>query len=178
MAERSPSLTDRFIAGVAAISQAFGVLSAFLLLMAVFVVCHMVVVRYVLVESVIWQHEFVTYSLIAATFLGSPYVLLTYGHVNVDLLPHYLPPGARRALAVLASLIGLVFCAYITWRGLFFFAEAWADGRTAGTVWNPPLWVPYLTLPLGMGLVCLQYVAQIIAVVRGSEPPFGIRETS
>ena len=165
-----------FVRAVAAVSTGFGILAVVLLLLAVFVVCHMVLVRYVLVESVIWQHEFVTYSLIATTFLGSPYVLLTYGHVNVDLLPHYLPPGARRWLAVLASILGLMFCAYVTWQGWFFFHEAWVDGRTAGTVWNPPLWVPYLTLPLGMGLVCLQYLAQIVALVRGLEPPFGIRE--
>ena len=167
-----------FIRVVAAVSAAFGGFSVLLLLAAVFVVCQLVVVRYILVESAIWQHEFVTYSLIAATFLGSPYVLLTYGHVNVDLVPHYLPPVARRWLAVLASTLGLMFCAYITWQGFWFFWEAWVDGRTAGTVWNPPLWVPYLTLPLGMGLVCLQYVAQIIALVRGIEPPFGIREAA
>ena len=167
-----------FVRAVAAVSTAFGVFSVLLLLVSVAVVVHLVVLRYVLVESAIWHHEFVTYGLIAATFLGSPYVLLTYGHVNVDLLPHYLPMGARRWLAVLASALGLLFCAYITWQGWFFFHEAWEDGRTAGTVWNPPLWVPYLTLPLGMGLVCLQYVAQIIALIRGIEPPFGIRETA
>lgn len=167
---------EAFIAGVAWISRAFGIFSVFLLLVGVFVVCHLVVVRYVLQESAVWQHEFVTYALIAGTFLGSPYVLLTHGHVNVDLLPHYLPMGARRAMAVLASAIGFLFCAYIAWKGFWFFEEAWADGRKAGTVWNPPLWVPYLTLPLGMGLVCLQYIAQILAVIRGTERPFGIRE--
>lgn len=166
-----------FVRGVAMISTAFGIVSVLLLLVSVFVVCHLVLVRYVLVESAVWQHEFVTFALIATTFLGSPYVLLTYGHVNVDLLPHYLPMGARRWLAVLASILGLMFCLYITWFGFRFFWEAWIDQRTAGTVWNPPLWIPYMTMPLGMGLVCLQYLAQILALIRGIEPPFGIRPT-
>ena len=65
------------------------------------VVCQMVFVRYVLNQNTIWQTDFVTYSLIAATFIGSPYVLLTRGHVNVDVLPLYLGPrGALLAGAV------------------------------------------------------------------------------
>ena len=55
----------------------------------------MVFVRYVLNQNTIWQTDFVTYSLVAATFIGSPYVLMTRGHVNVDVLPLYL--GRARA---------------------------------------------------------------------------------
>ena len=56
----------------------------------------MVFVRYVLNQNTIWQTDFVTWSLVGATFIGSPYVLLTRGHVNVDVLPHYLDPRHRR----------------------------------------------------------------------------------
>ena len=66
-------------AGVHAISRAFGVASALLILLSIFVICHMVFVRAVLGASSIWQTEFVTFSVIAATFLGSPYILLTGG---------------------------------------------------------------------------------------------------
>ena len=62
------------------------------------VVCQMVFVRYVLNQTTIWQTDFVTYSLVAATFIGSPYVLLTRGHVNVDVLPLLSRP-ARALLA-------------------------------------------------------------------------------
>lgn len=58
----------------------------------------MVVVRYVLGTSTIWQNEFVTFAVVAATLFGSPYVLLTKGHVNVDLLPP-LPWPLCKALA-------------------------------------------------------------------------------
>ena len=55
----------------------------------------MVFIRYVLNENTIWQTDFVTFSLVAATFIGAPYLLLTRGHVNVDVLPLYLGPNAR-----------------------------------------------------------------------------------
>ena len=61
----------------------------------------MVFVRYVLNQNTIWQTDFVTFSLVAATFIGSPYLLLTRGHVNVDVLPLYLGPD--RPLAARAG---------------------------------------------------------------------------
>jgi TRAP-type C4-dicarboxylate transport system permease small subunit len=81
-------------------SRITGYFSAALMLLSVFVVCHMVFVRAVLGESSIWQTEFVTFALISATFLGAPYILLTRGHVNVDLLPLMLPHRLRLPLAV------------------------------------------------------------------------------
>lgn len=175
-ASRGP--VDRFIAVVARVSQLCGVVAVALLLAAVLVVGELVVVRYLLRQSAIWQHEFVTFSLIGATFIGSPYVLLTRGHVNVDLLPLYLGRRGRFALALLASLIGLAFCALLAWEGFWFWYEAFVNDWHAQTVWRPPLWVPYFAVPLGMGLLSLQWVANIVALLTGREPPFGIAPTT
>ena len=164
---------DVFIATVRRLSVGFGVLSVALLLAAVVVVCQLVFVRYVLNASAVWQHEFVTFSLIASTFLGSPYVLLTRGHVYVDLLPEALGGRGRYALALIASLLSFGFCVLVAWRGVLWWHEAWAGGWRADTVWAPSLWVPYLSMPVGMGLVALQYVADIAALCTGRAPPFG-----
>lgn len=165
---------DLFIAAVRRISCAAGLAAGLLLFSAVLAVCHLVVVRYVLGESAIWQHEFVTYSLIGATFLGSPYVLLTRGHVNVDLLPIYLGGRARLALALVAAVVGVGFCGLIAWLGAGLWHEAWAGNWHADTVWSPPLWIPYIAMPLGMTLVVLQYAADLVAVLTGRESAFGI----
>jgi TRAP-type C4-dicarboxylate transport system permease small subunit len=163
-----------FIATVRRLSQLCGIVSVLLLLAAVFAVCHLVFVRYLLRESAIWQHEFVTFALIAATFIGSPYVLLRRGHVNVDLLPLYLGPRARLALALFASAVALAFCLVAAWTGIGWWHEAWAKGWRNETVWAPPLWIPRLSLPIGMTLISLQYVADILSLATGRDPPFGI----
>jgi len=36
-----------------------------------------------------------------------------------------------------------------------------------------PLWIPYLALPLGIGLLALQYLADIIELLTGEDPPGG-----
>jgi TRAP-type C4-dicarboxylate transport system permease small subunit len=163
---------DRFIGAVARLSQLGGVAAVALLLAAVLVICQMVFVRYVLQASAIWQHEFVTFSLIGATFIGAPYVLLTRGHVYVDLVPHYLGPRARFALALLAGLISLAFCALLAGYGFAFWYQAWANDWHAETVWRPPLWIPYFAVPLGMGMLALQSLAGILALLAGRESPF------
>ena len=166
---------DRFIAAVAWLSRLGGIAAAALLLAAVLVICQMVFVRYILKGSAIWQHEFATFSLIGATFIGAPYVLLTHGHVNVDLLPIYLGARGRVALALLAALISLVFCIIVGAYGFGFWYQSWVEDWHAQTVWRPPLWIPYAAVPLGMGVMSLQYVAQILALVTGREAPFGGR---
>lgn len=166
---------DRFIRAVRALSFACGLVAAGLIALAVAVVCQMVFVRYVLNDNTIWQTDFVTYSLIAATFIGSPYVLMTHGHVNVDVLPHYLGPRKRWWLALWATLVSLAFSAVMLVLTFQFWKEAWDNQWVSDTMWRARLWIPYASMPIGLALLTLQYVAELIALVTGREPPFGMR---
>lgn len=157
-------------------SKFFGVIAAMLVASAILVVCQMVVLRYFMNASTVWQTEYVTYSIVAATFLGSPYVLLIKGHVNVDLLPHYLNAGPRKVLAIFAALLALVFCLGLTWQAYYFFLEAFEGGWVTDTIWELPLWIPILPMFVGMLLLCLQYIAEIFSVAFDLEEPFAAPE--
>jgi len=145
-----------------ALSRVAGVFAILLLIGAVLVVTEMVFVRYVLNGSTVWQTEFVTYSLIAATFIGSPYVLLHKGHVNVDLVQNMAGSGGRKFLQVLSGLLSIAFCSLLAWSGWEHFHEALTNNWTTDTVWKLPLWIPLLPLPLGIGLLVVQYVAELM----------------
>jgi len=152
---------DRFIRAVDGLSRAFGVIAAALIGAAAIIICEMVFLRYALRLPTIWQTEFVSFSLIAATFLGSPYVLLHGGHVNIDLLAEHLGPRGRRNLAIAAQCISLLFCLVIAACGYALWREAWDNDWHSDSIWEVRLWIPYLAMPVGLGLVALQYVAQI-----------------
>jgi TRAP-type C4-dicarboxylate transport system permease small subunit len=169
---RRAGAIDRLIDAIDRLSRLGGVLAIGLLLAAVVVICEMVFVRYVLKASAVWQHEFVTYSLIGATFIGAPYVMLTGGHVNVDLVPLYLRPRGRRVLTLVALLISLAFCTVLAGYGFAFWHEAFVNDWHSETVWRPPLWIPYGALPLGMGLLALQCLAEILALLTGRRATF------
>src|SRR2546425_7380289 len=165
---------DSFVRAVRAVSQLCGFVAAGLIASGVLVVCHMVFVRYALGQNTIWQTDFTTYCLIAATFVGSPYVLMTRGHVNVDVLPHYVAPRPRRWLALFAAGLSLAFCITIAVLTFRFWQEAWDNKWVSDTMWRARRWVPYASMPIGLSLLALQSVADLIGLVSGREAPFGI----
>ena len=174
--DRSDRAPDLFARGVRALSQLCGFVAAALVALAVVVVCEMVFVRYVLNQSTIWQTDFITYCITAATFIGSPYVLMTHGHVNVNVLPLHLRPRGRFALALFAGLTSAVFCLVMTVMTFLFWKEAWDNRWVSDTMWRARLWIPYAAMPIGLGLLTLQYVVDIACLVTGREAPFGIAE--
>ena len=163
---------------VCRLSEWSGVFAAGLMVVSVLVVCHMIFVRAVLGDSSIWQTEFVTYALVAATFLGAPYILLTRGHVNVDLLPMFLGDRQRMALAWLASILSFVFCLLFLYSAAHWWWEAWTLDLTTASIWRARLWIPYLSVPVGMTLVCLQYVVDMWALATGRDLPFNMPSKS
>lgn len=169
-----PPPLPAWVAAIHAVSRVLGVAAAGLILLSVGVVCQMVFVRAVLGQSSIWQTEFVTFSLVAATFIGAPYVLLTRGHVAVDVLPLMLSMPARRRLHFVGSVIALAFCLLFLYGALPWWYDAWQSGHTTSSIWRARLWIPYLSVPVGLTLLCFQFVAEIWLVATRRELPFGM----
>ena len=163
-----------FIQAVRTVSQACGVIAAGLIALGVVIVCEMVFERSVLGTNTIWQGDFVTNCLVAATFIGSPYVLMTRGHVNVDVLPMHAGPRLRYRLALVTTVVGAVFVVVLAVLGYQFWHEAWINNWRSNTVWRERLWIPYAAMPVGLALLALQYLVELISLVRGYALPFGI----
>ena len=156
------------------LSQLCGFIAAALVALAVVIVCEMVFVRYVLNQSTIWQTDFITYCITAATFIGSPYVLMTRGHVNVDILPHYMGPKARRRLAFASSFVTIAFALVLAILTFNFWLEAWEQRWVSDTMWRARLWIPYSSMPIGLTLLTLQAIAELIQLVKRETTPFGL----
>ncbi len=169
---------DSFLRTVRGISLVCGVLSAAMIGLSIFVVCHMVFMRYVLNASTIWQTEFVVYMMLAATLIGMPYVQMLRGHVNVDLLPIYLRGRSRLVLALLAEGAALIVCGLIAWQAAHLWWESWSGNWHSDTVWGVPLWLPYAVMPIGFALMCLQFLADLAAMLSGRSKPFGIEDAA
>lgn len=153
----------RFLHFVSAVSRWLAYLAAVLLVAACVVISWSVVSRYFFAASTIWQTEFVKYAVVAATLLGSPYVLALGGHVGVDLFATRLNSRQRRMQQLLAGTIGLSFCAVLAYGASRYFAEAWLNGWVTESVWAPPLWAVLAPFPLGVGWLTLQYAAELLS---------------
>jgi TRAP-type C4-dicarboxylate transport system permease small subunit len=71
--------------------------------------------RYVLNNSLAWTEEIAINCLVVVVFLGSIWCVRKSRHIQVDVLYHYLPHGAARALSTLVDLIRIAFFAYACW---------------------------------------------------------------
>jgi TRAP-type C4-dicarboxylate transport system permease small subunit len=171
---RNSGPLDIYVRTVAFASRVAGVVAAGLIALAVFVVCDMVIERYFLNHTTIWQIDAVTYSIVAATFVGSAYVLMLRGHVNVDVLPLHLGPRSRYWLALATTIVSLAFCIVLFALCTQFWYQAYSESWRSNTVWRARLWIPYLAMPVGLGLLVLQYAAELLCLATGRTPPFGI----
>ncbi len=131
-----------FLRFVAALSTLAGWCSAAMIVASVAITCQMIVIRFVLNGSTIWQTEAVIYLMIAATLVGLPYVQRLRGHVNVDLVPLSLPRRARFILAVITSLLSITIIAIMLWYGYENWHFAMERGWRSDTVWGVRLWIP------------------------------------
>ena len=165
-----------FIKAILAISTVAGWISAAMILLAVFITCQMIFVRFVLNQSTAWQTETVIYLMIAATLIGLSFVQKVRGHVNVDLIPLLLPLKARFYLAAFTLLLSALIIAVMTWYGFEYWHIALKKNWVSDTVTEVPLWIPYLALPVGLGLFFLQLMADFFSLILKIESPFWLKE--
>ncbi len=165
---------NKFLKAVAGLSTLAGWCSAAMIVAAVIITCQMIVIRFVLNGSTVWQTEAVVYLAISATLIGLPYVQRLRGHVNVDLIPLSLPPRLRFILAMVTSVLSIGLVSIMLFYGFEFWHFAWDRGWRSDTVWGVRLWIPYLAMPIGFGLFLLQLIADFAAVLLGIEKPFGL----
>jgi TRAP-type C4-dicarboxylate transport system permease small subunit len=162
-----PGPAARFVRAVDRLSKALAVVASFFMAAATLIVCWMVIWR-ATGHSTYWEIEMAVYLIVAAVLVGSPYCLMTRGHIGVDLLSALLSGANRQRLERALAVLGFVVCLYLAWKGLDLTLEAFHKNERSGSSWNPPRWPFFAMMPIGLGLTALQYVAEIL---RKRPPP-------
>jgi TRAP-type C4-dicarboxylate transport system permease small subunit len=139
------------------------VLGMVALLVASLVLTYSVVSRYVMQASTDWQDEAAVFCLVGATFLCTSFVQQLRGHVGIDAVAGWLPPGANRWRLLFVDLIGFLFCSFFSWKSWALFHEALIESQTTSSSWAPPLAIPYGLMAGGMTLLSLQLLVQLSA---------------
>ncbi|TCK30878.1 TRAP-type C4-dicarboxylate transport system permease small subunit [Ancylobacter aquaticus] len=166
-------MVSLFLRTVDLLSKVAALIAGLLLIAAMLVICEMIFLRYVFRAPTIWQTDFVVFSATAAMFLGAPYVLKTRGHVGVDVIEIALPRRPRRVLGIVGALLGLTFTVLMAYASAIFFHEAYVNEWRTSTVAAITLWIPLLPLPVSFALLSLQYVAELVRRVCGTDEAEG-----
>ena len=118
--------------------------------------------------------DLIEYGLLAVTFLAAPWVLAKNAHVAVDLIPSILPPRAARVLVRVVACIGFAVSAVL----LRYSAEAMLASAARGSMIRQafvfPEWWVLAIMPLGLALICLEFLRQIARPPAAERPATGL----
>jgi TRAP-type C4-dicarboxylate transport system permease small subunit len=135
--------------------------AAISLVAAAITVTEAVIVRKIFGVSTVWQIEASVFLLIFTVFVGAPFVQKNEHHLNVDLVIIHLSPRTREITLIIVSIISCLLAALLAWYAWPMWWESVVNNDHSESLWGPPLWIPYLFLPLGMTLLFLQYIIYI-----------------
>ena len=161
MGDKDQGFWNRLETVVIALSKVTGLIGAIFLLAAALVTTEGVLVRKILGWSTTWQIELSVFLLMYACFVGAAFAQMGEHHLNIDLLIIYLTPRIRETLLIITGILSCVICVVIAWYAWPMWWDAVLLNEHSESLWGPPMWIPYLFLPLGLTLLFLQSVVQI-----------------
>jgi len=145
--------------------------SAIALVAASIVLTYSVVTRYFLHFSTDWQDEVSVFLIIGVVFLSSASVQARRGHVGIEAISSILPSRVNHVRQLLVDIASLIFCTYFSWKSWLLLEEAIVEGYRSSSTWQPPLWIPYSLMTLGMVLLSVQLLLQVAGYFRRRSDP-------
>ena len=107
--------------------------------------------------DVSWAQELCIYMFIWMAKFGAAYGVRTGIHVGVDLLVNRVPVRSRKQVIMFALLCGAFFTGMIATFGGSFVGEMFKTGQQSNDL-EAPMWIVYLAIPLGSGLMCFRFL--------------------
>src|SRR3979411_1725489 len=107
--------------------------------------------------DVSWAQELCIYMFIWMAKFGAAYGVRTGIHVGVDLLVNKVPPRSRKQVILFSLLCGAFFTGMIASFGGSFVSQMWQTGQQSNDL-EAPMWVIYLAIPVGSGLMCFRFL--------------------
>ena len=147
-------------------AQLCGVFAVTAFRLSILIIVELVFERYFFQRAITWQTELVTMLLVASTFIGSAYVLSEKAHVSMEWIYDFLSKKNIIRLKIVTSFISLIFFLLLFYFTSLMVEEAFIKNYTTGTVWSPPLWIPYSSMLIGALLMIFQYVAEILKLFK------------
>lgn len=148
------------------LSELVGRAVSWLVLVMVGVLVYEVIMRYFLGSPTIWAHEFTTMVFGAFAILGASYTLREQAHVRSEVVWGAMPERVQAFCDMIVFALGLVVLAVVFWQSIDFAQRSWATHEFSNrSVWQPPLYYIKSLIPVAMGLLILQSVAELLRSV-------------
>ena len=152
----------RFIKTIDAINDRVGKFLSYFLF-AFFVLLFIeVILRYFFNSPTVWANELAQMLFGTYAILGGGYILLTGGHVNVDIVYSRFSMQTRAAIDIVTSLLFFLFCGMLLIYGGSLAWDSLSRFEHSQSAWNPPLYPTKLMIPIAAALLILQGITKLI----------------
>jgi TRAP-type C4-dicarboxylate transport system permease small subunit len=105
--------------------------------------------------------EVQVYMVIWAVFLSLGTLTLLDRHVKSDFFINMFPPKLKHNVALLADVLGLIFCVFALYYGGVVAHQAWEFGDVSTTALRIPLWIYFAALPGGAFVMGIAYTIRL-----------------
>jgi C4-dicarboxylate transporter, DctM subunit len=117
-----------------------------------------------------WAQELCIYMFIWMAKFGAAYGVRTGIHVGVDVLVNRVDPFARRRVILFSLLCGALFTGTVATFGAIFVQQMFQTGQVSNDL-EAPMWLVYMAIPLGSGLMCFRFLQVAWSFARTGELP-------
>ncbi|HET8850117.1 MAG TPA: TRAP transporter small permease [Marinobacter sp.] len=118
--------------------------------------------RYAFSAPTSWSLEVNSFLLVFLAVIGAAEAQKQDAHIRITFFVDKMPARVRLAIAFVGFLIGVVFCAIMTWRGILLAADAYEYGERVSSALGTPMVFPYGLLPAGFGALTLQFLINAV----------------
>ena len=124
-----------------------------------------VTMRYVGGTGISWAQELTIYLFIWMAKFGAAYGVRTGIHIGVDFVVNAARPSIKRLLIITAMSLGVIFTGVISYFGARWVIFIYGTGQISPDLeW--PMWVIYLAIPFGSGLMCYRFIQAILLFLK------------
>lgn len=145
------------------ISDFVGKLASWISLFLVSILLFEVVMRYWFNSPTAWGHELSTMLFGALGILTGTYTLKNKAHVRSEVIYGLMPKGLQNFCDLLVNVLILIAFLIFFQMAVGFAADSWAMREvSAKSTWQPVLYPIKTVIPIGVGLLILQTLAEIV----------------
>ena len=112
----------------------------------------------------------------AAGFLALGHTFRHGELVRVGLWIHHLGPRSRWLAELFALGLTCAFVAYMLWAVSRFVYESWQFNEVAQGLLRLPIWIPQISLVLGVLIFFIAVVDELVLVLRKQKPTYQVAE--
>jgi len=147
--------------GIQKLRTWLGEVSGWIAIVMMLTISYDVAMRYIFGAPTKWSLELNEYLLLFLVYLSGAWTLSVGGHVRVDIVYSRLSPRTQAKLEIFTCLLGLIFCAILTWQGILFVHDGLVTGARSETYMAIIQWPIRLLMVIGAALLSLEFIFRL-----------------